>query len=1139
AGFHPGLRFRLIQLVLLAVLPALGLIVYAAHEQRQTATKAAENDALRLARIASVSQERLVDSTRQLLLALARLPEVRRRESRECALLFSDMRSQFPLYANLGAATADGEIFCSAQPMAKPINIADRRYFRQAIQRRDFAVGEYQVGRVTGKASLNFGYPVFFDNASTVGAVVYAALDLDWLNQLVTAAQLPENSTLTVSDHEGTILARYPDSERWLGKSISNTGPAKFALGKREGIADAKGFDGERRLYGFTSLAGTQHKVSLYVTVGVPKETALADVNRALRRNLSGLAAVSILALIAAWYGGDVFVLRQLKVLVKTTERLGAGDLGTRTGLPHNHNEVGRLAASMDKMSEVLEARRAEALIANQRIARNLERMKALHDINIAITSTLNLGAMLNLLLEKIDLALPKAVATIRLIDNETGELEPMVCRNIDEATWRSVTPRFPHRLAKLVLENKGPLYIANIQTDPRSEGHGFARRFGLISYLGVPLIAKGDLLGLIAFYIKEEHSFNDDEIEFLTTLAGHLAIAIHNAKLYEETRRSAGEISALHAVTLTATQSLDLDLVLNEAVKKVTAIFRFDATRVFLFNPGMDELRVRAAFEVKPELWAQVSVFKRDQGIVGSVVETGESFICEDIRNDSRYLERSYSRSLQKAQANFFAVLPIKTKFKVWGAMVCVGEAPRKLKNDEVRLLTSMTNQIGIAVENATLYEQTATKAKELSSLYSLVGIASESLDINLVLRKTMHKVLEIFGFDAARIYLYQDNTKELHLIVCQGIPDDVSPKIKYQLGEGIVGKVAEAGEPLVFGNMRTDPLYDKIAGFRVMLKAGFRGSFFIPIRVRGETLGVMNLLSKEPHEFSESEVRLINSIAYHLGIAAGNASLFSQLRRKTAELEVANKAKNEFLGVVSHELRTPLNVIKGYTELLMDKALGDINAEQETALERITAQSRDLLNMINDVLQVTLIEANAVNLESSVLNLHDFLDKLKADYDIPRGKKLTVNWDYPSDLPVINTDEHKLKALLRNLVTNAIKFTETGSVTISVRHYAADIIDFRIVDTGIGIPKEKLRSIFDMFQQADSSATREYGGVGLGLYIVKKFTELLGGTVGVKSELGKGTCFTVKIPAETSLSRRAYAKPETDHSFSQSDKT
>jgi protein-histidine pros-kinase len=260
---------------------------------------------------------------------------------------------------------------------------------------------------------------------------------------------------------------------------------------------------------------------------------------------------------------------------------------------------------------------------------------------------------------------------------------------------------------------------------------------------------------------------------------------------------------------------------------------------------------------------------------------------------------------------------------------------------------------------------------------------------------------------------------------------------------------------------------------------------------------------------------MQLINAIAYHLGVAVGNARLFSQLKKKTVELEKASQGKDEFLGVISHELRTPLNVIKGYTEIMMHGILGEITDEQRKALETISNQSLELFNMISGVLQVTRIEAGAVQAAAWEVNLRRVLDELRRNYSIPFGKDLKVTWDYPVDLPSMMTDDEKLKAVIQNLVNNAIKFTEEGVVAVSVRHVIpANEIEIIVADTGIGIPQEKVKTIFDMFQQVDSSATRKFGGVGLGLYIVRKYTELLGGRVSVESEFEKGSTFIVNLP-------------------------
>ena len=242
------------------------------------------------------------------------------------------------------------------------------------------------------------------------------------------------------------------------------------------------------------------------------------------------------------------------------------------------------------------------------------------------------------------------------------------------------------------------------------------------------------------------------------------------------------------------------------------------------------------------------------------------------------------------------------------------------------------------------------------------------------------------------------------------------------------------------------------------------------------------------------------------------------SELEQAYSSLLVANKAKDEFLSVMSHELRTPLNVIMGYSGMIKEGILGTINPEQSQALGKVIGRSSDLLIMITEILQATSIEAGKVQLEKQDIQLKDFLENLKSNYEIPLSNGIAINWDYPLDTVTLHTDSAKLKHILQNLINNAIKFTSQGSVSITVKYISqARAAQFQVADTGIGIPQEMLPSIFEMFHQVDSSETRTYGGVGIGLYIVKKYTDLLGGEIQTKSALGKGTTFTLMIPADS----------------------
>ncbi len=352
-----SLRARLLLLILVALIPARGLGIYMTWEMRQAVRTEALRDAMRLARITSSAGERLIEGTHQILSVLARLPEVRRQDAGACSTLFAELLKPYPYYSNLGVATPNGNVFCSAVPFEGVASIADRSYFQRAVDRRDFAAGEYRIGQISGKAVINFGYPVL-DGAGRVAAVVFAGLDLSWLSRLLAEARLPDNSTITAVDTAGLVLARYPDPERWVGKSFPEAPFVRAAISQQEqGTVEGQGLDGTPRLYAFTPLKAGERERIAFVYVGVPSDSAFAKVNQIDNRSLVGFGIMLVFALLITGIGSRVLILRPVTTLVQTMRRLGTGELAARTGLPHTSSEVGHLAAALDEMAERLEAR--------------------------------------------------------------------------------------------------------------------------------------------------------------------------------------------------------------------------------------------------------------------------------------------------------------------------------------------------------------------------------------------------------------------------------------------------------------------------------------------------------------------------------------------------------------------------------------------------------------------------------------------------------------------------------------------------------------------------------------------------------------------------------------------------------------
>jgi signal transduction histidine kinase len=536
----------------------------------------------------------------------------------------------------------------------------------------------------------------------------------------------------------------------------------------------------------------------------------------------------------------------------------------------------------------------------------------------------------------------------------------PITCRNLDVEEWKAKPWNVGRGSPNIVFDTEKPVTILDVRTDPRARNPEFFKKYDLVSYLGVPFVVHGETLGVLSLYTKEEHAFSEQEIEFLSTLAGQGSIAIMNSQLYEKAERRRREAEELARLAQSLTETLDTAAIGECIVTSVRDLL----------------------------------------GAKGAILRTRES---------------DGSFRLLASSGEMFSQNPL-------GEIVSLG--------------------LGL----------TSRAVEERRSMWS-GDILS---DPDVVLSEPM---------------------REYHL--CSG-----------------------------------------------------NGSVMVVLlRAHEKVIGTMTLFDRKGRVYSDSEVGLLQTFADQGALALENARLFGdakrkmeELEQKSSELERADKAKDEFLSIMSHELRTPLNVVIGYSAMIKEGMLGEINPKQEEALGKVLARTKDQLQMINSILQATQIKAGTVRVITEELDLSEFLDDIRSNYELRTDHKedLVLQWTYSAEFPVIRTDGDKLKHTLQNLVDNAIKFTEKGRIEISVRHFEnPNVMEFKVSDTGIGISKSKQAGIFEMFHQVDSSESRRFEGVGVGLYIVKKFTELLGGRIEVQSEEGKGSCFVVRIPDDLTAER------------------
>jgi signal transduction histidine kinase len=352
-----GLRARIGLLVLLALLPPVALTVVNARTTRADNVLAAQRELSRLAQLTAAQQQQLVDEARSLLMALADAPQIRSGSWRDCRSYLRATLPDFPLYANVGVADTTGIVRCSAVPTHGLVNVSDRSYFQNAMAWDNFASGTYQIGRISGRASVNFGYPVF-DPTERANGVVFVALDLGWLDRFVARAPLPDRTVMTVFDVDGTVLARSPDPGGFVGRS--EAGNRLFRMARSgDAVGQIEGLDGVTRLYAFDSLDVAEGPMG-YMTIGLPTSVLYADAAAELRRNIAVLILVVIAALVGTRIASSRILLRPIGRLTAAADRLAEGDLDARVPELEGTSELATLAHSFNAMAASLSARSTE-----------------------------------------------------------------------------------------------------------------------------------------------------------------------------------------------------------------------------------------------------------------------------------------------------------------------------------------------------------------------------------------------------------------------------------------------------------------------------------------------------------------------------------------------------------------------------------------------------------------------------------------------------------------------------------------------------------------------------------------------------------------------------------------------------------
>jgi signal transduction histidine kinase len=639
-------------------------------------------------------------------------------------------------------------------------------------------------------------------------------------------------------------------------------------------------------------------------------------------------------------------------------------------------------------------------------------------------------------------------------------------------------------------------------------------------THLAVPLRNRGELIGALMGRRTEVRPFTPTQIKLLETFADQAVIAIENVRLFKELQERNAELrEALEHQTATSEvlgiisrSPTDVQPVLDAIVESAARVCGIDDVMLRLREKNIMVMRAHFGPIPLPIGREEISI---DEPRFHWLREHGTLHIPDVLaRNDFRQL----------SGARTFLIVPLRQHGELIGALAARRIEVRPFTPAQIKLLETFADQAVIAIENVRLLQELQQRTQELvrsvgelKALGEVGQAVSSTLDLETVLTRIVSHAVQLSGTDGGAIYEYDEPSEEFLLRATDRMEEELINALRAnppRLGDGVVGRAALSREPIQVPDISEERGYPPRMR-EILGRYGFRASLVIPLLREDRIFGALVVRRKSTGEFRPEVVELLKTFATQSTLAIQNARLFREIEDKSRQIEAANRHKSEFLANMSHELRTPLNAIIGFSEVLGERMFGELNEKQAEYTDDILSSGRHLLSLINEILDLSKVEAGRMELELATFDLPLAIDNART-FVRERATKHGINLDVTVDerLGDFVGDERKIKQILLNLLSNAVKFTpEGGRIGIKARQ-ADGSVEISVSDTGIGIAPEDQPKIFEEFRQVGSDYAHKVEGTGLGLTLAKKFVELHGGKIWVESEVGKGSRFIFTLP-------------------------
>jgi len=639
-------------------------------------------------------------------------------------------------------------------------------------------------------------------------------------------------------------------------------------------------------------------------------------------------------------------------------------------------------------------------------------------------------------------------------------------------------------------------------------------RALDIGSFVVVPLVTSQKPIGAILLGSSEARHHTEREIRIYQSLADQAAITMENIRLYEEAERRARQLATSARVSQAASSILQIDELLPEMVELIKEAFTYDHVQVFLLNDEGTKAMLQASTgESGRQLLAiRHSLEVGSRSVIGTVTATGKPSIALDTA-DARVIHKPnpYLPNTRSEMA-----IPLVSRGKILGALDVQSNQPGAFTENDERVLTVLADQLAVAIENAALFELSQRRSEEMGFLFTVAAESAASRRVEDILSTVSELLLQQMNANLVVPYLYNDPIQSLELVAVASTATPAEIEKLTQIisidSDDITIQVASSKMPALLKNIDYDMLEEH---HRL---PSIHSGVYLPLITGERLVGVLALESEKPFAFDDNVLNLLQALTGTLAAVIYSSRLFSDLQAANERLREVDKLKTNFLAAMSHELRTPLNSIIGFSRVILKGIDGPVTDMQRQDLQTIHDSGKHLLGLVNDILDQAKIEAGKMELSKDYFDLGAVIKGVMSSAEgLTKEKSIRLYTEIPSDLPQAYGDEFRTRQILFNLISNAAKFTEQGSITTSayiIHKDAHSLIKVSVTDTGIGIREEDFPKLFESFQQVDNSTTRSAEGTGLGLPLARSLTELQGGEIELQSEVGVGSTFSVTIP-------------------------